>query len=33
LMDGLNVKRHLAEKPPQTVKVSPDSQERTRLKA
>jgi len=29
LMDGLNVKRHLAEKSPQTVKVSPDSRERT----
>ena len=32
LMDGLQ-KRHLAEKPPQTIKVSPDSQQRTRLKA
>jgi len=29
LMDGLNVKRHLAEKSTQTVKVSPDSRERT----
>jgi len=29
LMADLSVKRHLAEKSPQTVKVSPDSQEQT----
>jgi hypothetical protein len=32
LMDGLQ-RKHLAGKPPQTVKLSPDSSERARFKA